>query len=172
MSAQVTVGNTCVNCNTPYRHDELYCANCGYILPSALHNDAGRTRHIHHIQDHPLDLQWGTGYFHYRARLFLRLTDGDMVIPVPFHAASVILGRTSDSFTPDIDLTPFDAANLGVSRRHTRIDRLKDSLQVTDLESANGTYLNLDRLEPNISHPLRNRAVLQLGKLILRVQFV
>lgn len=171
MSTQ-TVSSTCVNCNTPYHHDELYCANCGYILPSALHNDAARTRHINHVQDRPVDLQWGTGYFHYRARLFLRLTDGDTIIPVPFRTGSVILGRKSDTFTPDVDLTPFDGSNLGVSRRHIRIDRLKDSLQITDLDSVNGTYLNRDRLEPGVPHPLRNRAVLQLGKLILRVQFV
>lgn len=172
VSHQTAVSNLCVNCNAVYGTNDLYCTHCGYILPHALNNDAAKTRHFGNPLDHPLDLQWGTGYFHYRARLFLRLTDSDTVIPVPFNTASVVLGRKSDSYTPDVDLTPFDGIDLGVSRRHVRIDRLKDSLQVTDLESANGTYLNRDRLEPGVPHPLRNRAVLQLGKMILRVQFV
>jgi len=159
----------CTNCKTECSEDELYCPNCGYILPQALGGD--RTFAIGSTQSRSLDLQWGTGYFHYRARLFLRLPDNDLAVPIPFATKSVIVGRKSDNVGADIDLSPFGAADLGVSRKHVCIDRAGDGLTVTDLESANGTYLNRVRLVPGEAHILRNRAVLQLGQLILRVQF-
>jgi len=84
---------------------------------------------------------------------------------------SLVIGRSVGSETVNVDLTPFSALELGVSRRHVRIDRIQDGLQVVDLESANGTYLNRTRLVPGIPHILRNRAVIQLGKLVMRVQF-
>jgi pSer/pThr/pTyr-binding forkhead associated (FHA) protein len=44
-------------------------------------------------------------------------------------------------------------------------------LQIVDLNSSNGTFLNRDRLVPQVPHMLRNRAVLQLGRMMLRVKF-
>jgi pSer/pThr/pTyr-binding forkhead associated (FHA) protein len=72
----------------------------------------------------------------------------------------------------DVDLTPFGAATLGVSRRHIVIERVREVLHVTDLGSNNGTHLNRERLVPHTPYTLRNRAVLELGKLILRVQYM
>ena len=160
----------CVNCNMPYQKDDLYCVQCGYILPHAL-DVSDQTRSFGSEQNRNVDLQWGTGYFHFRAKLFLHLAGTDIVLPVPLHSRSVVVGRTTESGTVDIDLTRFDAVTLGVSRRHVRIDRQEDYLQVTDLESANGTFLNRERLAPGVSHRLRNRAVLQIGRMIWRIQF-
>jgi hypothetical protein len=161
----------CVNCNATCRAEDLYCLHCGYILPQAFDGPSDETRSLESQQNRAVDLQWGTGYFHHRAKLFLHMAGTDIVIPMPIHRASVVVGRSSDGVEADVDLTRFDAVALGVSRRHIRVDRLRDALQVTDLESANGTFLNRDRLAPGVPHTLRNRAVLQLGRMILRVQF-
>ncbi len=166
-----TVSTVCVNCKTPYKASDLYCASCGYILPHVISNEAVSTNFINGQQNRTVDLRWGTGYFHHQARLFLRIVDTDLVIPVPLHAASVVLGRSVPDAVVDVDLTPFKAAELGVSRRHLRIDRIRDALQVTDLDSSNGSYLNRDKLTVGVPRTLRNRAVLQLGDLVLRVQF-
>jgi hypothetical protein len=48
---------------------------------------------------------------------------------------------------------------------------MHDIIQVTDMASINGTYLNRERLVAGVPYTLRNRAVLQLSKMILRVQF-
>ena len=170
MNVNVTANNTCINCHTPYRMDDLYCGRCGFILPHVL--DASNTYHMEIQRDQPLDLQWGTGYFHARARLFLRDEKTDVVIPIPLQTESVIVGRSVKGMPVDIDLTPFGASDLGVSRCHIRINRLRDSIRITDLASSNGTFLNRDRLTPGVSYLLRNRAVLQLGKMILRAQFI
>ncbi|MEP7289250.1 MAG: FHA domain-containing protein [Chloroflexota bacterium] len=165
-----TASQTCVNCQTVCGADELYCLFCGYILPKAL-KSVQRTQNLDGTANRNVDLQWGTGYFHDRANLYLRLVDNQQVIPVPFETRSIILGRERDGTNATIDLTPFGAREQGVSRRHVRIDRLQDFLQVVDLESANGTFINRNRIAPGVVHTLRNRAVLQLGKMILRVQF-
>ena len=162
----------CVNCNSLCAADDLYCFRCGYILPHAIGDS--ETHLLGKTSTHEVDLQWGTGYFHHRARLFLRLSGGphaDTTIPVLFQTPSVIVGRTVGNEVVNIDLTPFGAQNLGVSRRHICIERIHDSLQIQDLDSSNGTFLNRTRLVPRTPHVLRNRAVLELGKLVLRVQF-
>lgn len=166
-----SASHRCLHCNAPYRPDDLYCLQCGYILPHALNERSDKTRHFNSEQNRAVDLQWGTGYFHYRARLFLHMTTTDVVIPVPLYSASIVVGRNTDTATVDVDLTRFNGLALGVSRRHIRIDRQRDYLQVADLSSANGTFLNRDRLAPGVPHTLRNRAVLQLGSMIFRVQF-
>ncbi len=168
MSAVSTV---CVNCQTPYDQSELYCAHCGCILPHVVSNEALSTNFISGQQSRTVDLRWGTGYFHHRARLFLRVVDTDFIVPVPLHSPSVILGRSVPGEPVDVDLTPFKAAELGVSRRHARVDRIRDALQITDLGSSNGTYLNRDKLTIDVPRTLRNRAVLQLDDMVLRVQF-
>ncbi len=164
--------HVCLYCKNPYNVDDLYCSNCGYLLPHALGDEANRTRVVSGVGSDPGNLQWGTGYFHHRARLFLRLeSDPNVVIPIPVHTPAVILGRKGDDETAFVDLSAYGAADLGVSRRHVRIEHARDTLQVVDLDSANGTYLNRDRLIPGTPYTLRNRGVLQLGRMILRIQF-
>src|SRR5258708_18462292 len=164
--------NVWVNFNSMCAADDLYCFRCGYILPHAMGDS--ETHLLGKTSSHEVDLQWGTGYFHHRARLFLRLAEGpyaETTISVQFQIPSIVIGRTVGSEAVNVDLTPFGAQNLGVSRRHVRIDRINDSLLIHDLDSSNGTFLNRTRLVPKTPHVLRNRAVLELGKFVLRVQF-
>jgi hypothetical protein len=171
MNAQENISiadQLCMNCKTPYNTSELYCSTCGYILP---HTFSGSTVYLEKKQSKAVDLQWGTGYFHQRAQLFLRLADSQQLIKVPLAKSLVVLGRGSDTDEAHVDLTPYGAFSLGVSRRHVCVYRMEDELLIADMESANGTYLNRTRLVPGERHILRNRAVLQLGQMVLRVQF-
>jgi len=55
----------------------------------------------------------------------------------------VTLGRTTLVNREDLlDLTSLDGYRLGISRRHCCLERRDTSLTLTDLGSANGTYLN------------------------------
>ena len=166
-----TGSSVCANCKNPFNPSDLYCTHCGCILPHVISNEAASTHLMGDQRSISVNLKWGTGYFHHRARLFLRVIDTDLVIQVPLYSASVVLGRSTPEAPVDVDLTSFKAAESGVSRRHVRIDRLRDSLQISDLGSSNGTWLNRDKLEVGVPRTLRNRAVLQLGDLVLRIQF-
>lgn len=71
-----------------------------------------------------------------------------------------------------LDLTPYDAFDLGVSRQHAVIRRpTKDKLTVSDLGSNNGTFINGARLQAKIPYTLHNEDRLQLGKLLITVIF-
>ncbi|MEO0266317.1 MAG: FHA domain-containing protein [candidate division WOR-3 bacterium] len=61
----------------------------------------------------------------------------------------VIIGRKSQDFTPDVDLSIFPLSAT-VSRKHALlvIDPSVKTFVIRDLGSTNGTYLNGARLEP------------------------
>ena len=73
---------------------------------------------------------------------------------------------------PDIDLTPFAGYRMGVSRRHAAISRhAAQGLDVRDLGSSNGTYLNGQQLAAHRLYRLRNGDELRLGQMVIRVFF-
>ncbi|NLF75923.1 MAG: FHA domain-containing protein, partial [Chloroflexi bacterium] len=68
-------------------------------------------------------------------------------------------------------LSPYDALEKGVSRRHMMVSREHDTVAVMDLGSANSTYLNGQRLLPSEPRILRDNDELRLGRLVIRVTF-
>ncbi len=63
----------------------------------------------------------------------------------------------------DLDLTPFGAAGLGVSRQHARLSWLPEGFVIEDLRSHNGTSLNRYRLSPGQAFPVTNGDRIRLG---------
>jgi hypothetical protein len=81
-----------------------------------------------------------------------------------------ILGRKmEDSQESVVDLSPYDGYVGGVSRRHAMIRQNKDGVELVDLGSVNGTWLNDERLKANIPYPLESGELIGLGKLRLQV---
>jgi pSer/pThr/pTyr-binding forkhead associated (FHA) protein len=56
-----------------------------------------------------------------------------------------------------------------VSRRHARIQRQRTQFFVEDLGSANGTFLNGQRLTPYLPHPLHDGDELQAGRVRMQI---
>lgn len=85
----------------------------------------------------------------------------------------LIIGRSDarNNLVPDVDVTPYAAHVLGVSRQHAEIVVNDNRLMVRDLNSANGTYLNDHVLEPGREYRLRHGDKLTLGRLHLQVFF-
>ncbi len=89
-------------------------------------------------------------------------------------SSDITIGRAhpeSNTF-PDIDLTPFDAEELGVSRKHLQLKLDNDRVVVVDLRSANGTRLNGEKLEPLQTYPIRHKDKLLLGMMLLQVELL
>ena len=63
------------------------------------------------------------------------------------------------------------AEDLKVSRHHATISWQADQLVIEDVGSANGTFLNGQRLTPYLPHPLQKGDKLQVGKLHMTVDF-
>jgi predicted component of type VI protein secretion system len=73
---------------------------------------------------------------------------------------------------PDVDLTPFAGYRMGVSRRHIVIRQSEDTrLDILDLGSSNGTYVNGQKLTPNQPQRLRDGDELRLGQMVMRIFF-
>jgi hypothetical protein len=83
-----------------------------------------------------------------------------------------ILGRYSPGeATPSVDLTPYNANLLGVSRQHATISRADETYILEDLGSTNGTWINEEKLSPNLPHPVQSGDLVRLGQLGLYVYF-
>lgn len=157
----------CDNCEKPNPEGELYCYSCGHILP------AGREKiGTNHLPDKDLkpQLRWGTAYFGDESLLRIRVQDANALVEVAF-SNDLVLGRAVGDVTPDVDLTPYDAQGLGVSRRHVKLTRESATVMVQDLGSVNGTFLNGQKLMPYQPRVLRNEDELVLGRLAVRVSF-
>ncbi len=85
--------------------------------------------------------------------------------------ASRSLRLSQNSFTigrnPDNDIP---LSGSGISRRHARLTRAGDGWQVTDLNSANGTFLEESRLLPDVPQAWPPGAKLRIGPFFLQWQ--
>lgn len=83
----------------------------------------------------------------------------------------LVIGRSDSrsSYIPDVDLSPLQALEKGVSRRHAAFVRYQEKLHILDLSSINGTFLNGTRLTPDIPYVLNAGDQLGLGDLLLNV---
>lgn len=165
----------CTTCEAVCDEDQLYCTQCGSVLLHALQHNSNAfneiTQRLGAPEGKEVALEWGTAYFHPNARLVLQFMETNEELPIRVGFAPLIIGRRSGNSVPHVDLLPFGGSTKGVSRQHVRIERDGDSLLVTDIGSHNGTFLNQERLVVNRPYLLRNRAALQLGYLLIRVQF-
>ena len=100
----------------------------------------------------------------------LHLMDTGQVLPLS-ERNEFTIGRISEGqpIMPDIDLSPYQAYASGVSRLHAVIKREASHIFLMDLNSANGTYVNGKRLNPNVEHTLKNGDVVALGKLKIQI---
>ncbi|HEY9153384.1 MAG TPA: FHA domain-containing protein [Anaerolineales bacterium] len=104
------------------------------------------------------------------AWMTLHLMDTGQMLPLS-DRSEFTLGRISEGqpIMPDIDLSPYQAYASGVSRLHAVIRQVGSRATMMDLGSANGTYINGKRLNPNVEQTLNNGDVIALGKLKMQV---
>src|SRR5258708_9607291 len=103
--------------------------------------------------------------------LYIAELDDPLVVQV---TQQMTLGRSSGAteVQPTIDLTPYDAFALGVSRIHAAIRRDNDDLLLEDLGSANGSKVNSDLIVPHTTRVLHSGDVISLGRLTVEVYFL
>lgn len=87
------------------------------------------------------------------------------------HEMIVGRGDTATNYFPEIDLTPYGAYRLGLSRRHAMLRRKRNRLQLTDLGSRNGTAVNGMTMSKGEVRDLRDGDVVRFGTLKMQVKF-
>ncbi len=161
----------CSNCKHANMTGALFCAECGAQLIGrdtlttqsiATENLKIASRRTTGEMSQPVegDNAWAN----------LHLLDTGQVLPLSSRN-EFTMGRISEGqpIMPDIDLSPYQAYAAGVSRLHAVIRRSGSSVVFMDLGSANGTFINGNRLTPNSEQRLNHGDILALGKMRIQV---
>ncbi len=159
----MTLCSACYHKNMP---GAIFCTECGTPL---VNDDTLATRDINdgtrprQLTDVPTE--------RIRGWVTLHILPSGQLIPLS-DRNEFTLGRTSDNqpVIPDVDLGPYQAYTLGVSRLHAQIKRQQTGvITIMDLNSSNGTYLNGKKLPPQEAVPLSHGDVVALGKLKIQI---
>lgn len=162
----------CPSCSHQEFVGTLYCSECGSRL---MHSSPVPTVEIppEEMEDHPQaenpspatgpDLKSG-------AIMGLRVVETGEVISL-IGRDNFTLGRAAkgQAVVPDIDLDRYQAYDHGVSRIHAEIRLTSEGVEVTDLDSVNGTIVNGEQVPSQESQTLRHGDTLQLGQLHLQL---
>lgn len=161
---------TCPNC----RHHELpgaiFCSQCGALLEASTPRTTQKvTQSTGQLVSEPRpappvpadEMQSPLALYVMDSGDILQLKDRD----------EFTIGRSAEGqpIAPDIDLSPYKAYAMGVSRLHALIRLEEKKVVAMDLGSVNGTRLNGQKTPPHRPFEVKHGDILNLGKLKLQV---
>lgn len=157
----------CPTCQHEELVGTLFCSECGARLidveetptETAIYNRENSHKENSQSTHPPTPTKETT------AAVSIKILDADQLLPL-IGGKEYTIGRISGNqpILPDIDLSPFNAYEGGVSRLHATIRIKKNLVTVTDLGSANGTRINGKKINAHEPHTLANGDILTLGK--------
>lgn len=161
--------NTCSKCGHENRPGTLLCDKCGHMLEELL--KAKETQNTIRFATPPAHVTAQLGDSPDKLVVTVPRSKNQDPIILDIKKGEFIVGRSEDDNIVDIDLVPYGAARLGVSRRHARIFLSSDAWMIEDLGSTNGSYLNRRLMSPNTPHIIRHGDELVFGKMLVQVFF-
>jgi hypothetical protein len=158
---------TCPICATETADETLNaCPTCGAPLAAPLeentttHRVEEKTELPQHIETLLIDLVPSAGgvaiYFTGDIEPFTIRQEDEFIL------GRVVEGMSVGENETIVDLTPYNAFEMGISRRHSMIRRTKTGYEICDLGSTNGTWVNGLRLVPYKTYPF-NKAQVRIG---------
>jgi len=164
----------CPSCKLRNRADAVICEYCGTPFPRASERSSTtkdvdkETRVFQGESGAKIEIPNMEAPAEGIAIFTLGLTD-----PIETRLESeFVIGRLTEATEEKVvDLTPYDAYALGVSRRHLSVRRAGHDYTVTDLNSANGTWVNEERLEPQLPVTVKSGSQIRLGNMRIFISF-
>ncbi len=160
----------CWNCDTEQMNGTIFCAECGASLIGRQQRQETTT-----TLDEPEPVAAGLPDVASHSKAIpgvslVLISDGRRVQLEG--NKTLLVGRTDQKrgIIPDIDLGVYGGYDAGVSRRHAMIALNETACTVEDLDSANGTFINGQRIHAHQPMPLHNGDELKFGTLPLRVE--
>lgn len=178
----------CPTCGHRNRFGVLLCENCGTNLSTGQQSGVG-TRDLRDPSETeessapaPTKLDTseekavrsaGSARFETNMTLRIEVEGGATPIILKPKTHDMILGRRDPTTgaTPEVDLTPYAGYRMGVSRKHASLRMQESQLNLWDLGSSNGTFINGTRLSPHRPYPIRDGDEIRLGQMVLRLFF-
>lgn len=155
-------GTSCPACGGAVMPGEAFCETCGIALsaPAPVQAPPPLAAQQGFLAPPPQPAATLQG-----VRLLIQLDGSEVALP---DRPEAIIGRadTASHFFPDVDLDRFDALNNGVSRRHAKVLIQGGQVMIEDLDAANGTAVNRQRLAPHQAHAIRDGDEVRFGKLV------
>jgi len=166
----------CPNCSHRNRPGVIFCENCGASLigKAPLSTRSIGTKALPPAADEVSAsiATAGTDVFKPGMLLRMEVEGAEPILLEP--KQETIFGRRDPATggMPDVDLTPFAGYRMGVSRRHASIKLTDDNhLDLWDLGSSNGTFLNGTRLPAHKPHTIHDGDEIRFGQMVMRVYF-
>lgn len=168
----------CSHCNAEQLDGAIFCMECGAnLLDRSSRNETTTSLGYSSEQDMDFALQATVtpgsgpsgGPMYHNLNLIVINSGRRMAFDA---REELLIGRKDNArgIYPDIDLGLDGGYDAGVSRRHALITLQDNACVLEDLESANGTYINGQRLPPRRAVPISNGDEIRFGTLTLRVE--
>lgn len=163
----------CPNCRKPNKSSDVFCFSCGEFLRKDKTPNHYETQRFNDTGALP-----SADYFGEESTLILTVASlkesHKFTVRPQEYRHEVVVGRSDGgTMTPDVDLAAHNAGDLGVSRLHVALqyNSRNNILSISDMKSANGTYVNGQKLYPQEVRVLRHGDELRLGRMVMRVFF-
>ncbi|MEP7290839.1 MAG: FHA domain-containing protein [Chloroflexota bacterium] len=160
----------CPRCGKMNEPGEVFCVHCGTFLST------DSSPHETTRFEEPDVSNYGSDFFGEDSTLVLIVAADSTayrIQPQRFKHETVIGRSEGSTMKPDIDLSVHNASEMGVSRLHVALNYNAKNclLSVSDMKSANGTFINGQKLFPQEVRVLRDGDELRVGRLVLRAFF-
>ncbi len=164
----------CHSCRNQNMQGAIFCLSCGSsLLPQDRKRDTTAMLGARSADRSRADSAPDAGAAQSLSERRMRATviKNGRHISLPL-AVPILIGRQDSArgFFPDLDLNNDGGYDSGVSRRHARISVNGNAAYIEDLESANGTFINDQRVQPRTPQRLKVADELRLGSLVLRIE--
>jgi predicted component of type VI protein secretion system len=142
---------TCPACSAEIEAGDKFCSNCGYKLEA---------------EPAPAPVAPAPPPPSVGRRLVVVASGAEIPLPT---GGEILIGREDpiSGVFPDVDLTPHEGEEGGVSRQHARLIIEGANYYVEDLDSTNYTFLNKQKLAPKTRHPLHDGDEIRCGRVAL-----
>lgn len=158
----------CPKCHQPNPRGTIACRHCRVDFYDALMDQVT----THRLRPMPDGAMFKDQYpSHNPVICYLRAAEEPVALP---RQKRILIGRQdemSPDIQPDFDLQAYNAAEQGVSRRHAVMQTNTNLVFITDVGSANGTFINGQRLTPDQPYTLKSGDELRLGHLVMQIYY-
>ncbi len=160
----------CPNCRHSELPGALFCSQCGALLEGVAGVSTQNMRSTGQLANDQPGIPPAAPSAELQAAVSLCIVDSGQILPLE-NRDEFTLGRSAEGqpILPDIDLAPFSAYEMGVSRLHASIRLEGKQVLAMDLGSVNGSRLNGQKIPPHKPCVLNHGDILTLGKLKLQI---